>query len=390
MNIKRGIIHMKQKFIGIFVIAIFGLSLGKVQAEDIRFSGITWDITGEGYKIEKEGDSDVLYLQNNILWLDDADLGDGVFKYSMWLGAARGFSGAMFRAKDRQNYEYFYIRHHLSGDADALQYTPTFNGLTGWQLYAGEGFWGDPVFDRGRWIDFEIVMSGKRAVVFMDGAPVLKIRDLKLDNASGGIGIRSSVSSARVRDVSYEPGSHDLASYFDGDKALADGNLSPSELSNAANVRSSLPEGLIKEWLVSNSFHADELIGKATLHPEYADGMTWNSLQVEEQGAINIARLSPRTRDANTVYVKTTIDADSASVRSLTFGYSDRVRLFVNGELVYSGNNSWRSRDVRYLGTIGLFDVVPLSLKPGKNEIVMAVTEGFGGWGAMAAVQDLQ
>jgi len=377
---------MKHKFIGFMVIAAFSLSLGKTHAEDVQFSGITWDITGEGYKIEKDGDGDVLYLQNNILWLDDANLGDGVFKYSMWLGAARG----MFRAKDRQNYEYFYIRHHLSGDADALQYTPTFNGLTGWQLYAGEGFWGDPVFDRGRWIDFRIVMSGKRAVVFMDGAPVLKIRDLKLDNASGGIGIRSSVSSARVRDVSYEAGSHDLATYFDSDKVGTDGNLSPSELSNAANVRLPLPDGLIKEWLVSNSFHADELTGKAMLHPEYAEGMTWNSLQVEEQGAINIARLTPRTRQANTVYVKTTIESDSATVRDLTFGYSDRVRLFVNGELVYRGNNSWRSRDVRYLGTIGLFDVVPLSLKPGKNEIVMAVTEGFGGWGAMAAIQDLQ
>ena len=70
----------------------------------------------------------------------------------------------------------------------------------------------------------------------------------------------------------------------------------------------------------------------------------------------------------------------------LRFGYSDRVRVFLNGSLLYAGDNGYRSRDFRYLGTIGLFDSVPLALRPGDNELVMAVSESFGGWGVLAKV----
>ena len=42
-----------------------------------------------------------------------------------------------------------------------------------------------------------------------------------------------------------------------------------------------------------------------------------------------------------------------------------------------------------YLGTIGLFDSVALSLNAGENEIWIAVSEAFGGWGIMATITDL-
>jgi hypothetical protein len=47
------------------------------------------------------------------------------------------------------------------------------------------------------------------------------------------------------------------------------------------------------------------------------------------------------------------------------------------------------SRDYRYLGTIGLFDSVTLPLKAGENEIWIAVSEAFGGWGIMDRIVDL-
>lgn len=70
------------------------------------------------------------------------------------------------------------------------------------------------------------------------------------------------------------------------------------------------------------------------------------------------------------------------------FAYSDRVRVYVNGTLLYSGDNSYRTRDFRYLGTIGLFDSVQAPLKKGANEVVFAVSETFGGWGIMARLSD--
>jgi hypothetical protein len=83
------------------------------------------------------------------------------------------------------------------------------------------------------------------------------------------------------------------------------------------------------------------------------------------------------------------VHSDRAESKLLKIGYSDSVRVFVNGELHYAGDNTYQSRDYRYLGTIGLFDTVVLPLHAGANEILIAVTEAFGGWGIMAEFENL-
>ena len=64
--------------------------------------------------------------------------------------------------------------------------------------------------------------------------------------------------------------------------------------------------------------------------------------------------------------------------------------MFFNDKLFYSGNNTYRTRDYRYLGSIGYFDEVYLPLKAGRNEIIMAVSESFGGWGIMAKLENME
>ena len=86
----------------------------------------------------------------------------------------------------------------------------------------------------------------------------------------------------------------------------------------------------------------------------------------------------------------TRFDVDEAGVKQLALGYSDKAAVYLNGKLIYKGDNSYRSRDYRYLGTIGLFDTVALPLKEGENDLCIAVTEAFGGWGVMARLEDLQ
>ena len=41
------------------------------------------------------------------------------------------------------------------------------------------------------------------------------------------------------------------------------------------------------------------------------------------------------------------------------------------------------------LGTIGFFDELYLPFKKGENEIWMAVSEDFGGWGLLAKLENL-
>ena len=60
----------------------------------------------------------------------------------------------------------------------------------------------------------------------------------------------------------------------------------------------------------------------------------------------------------------------------------------LNDDVLYVGNNTYRSRDYRYLGTIGFFDSVYLPLKKGDNQLWIAVGENFGGWGLQARFED--
>ena len=86
----------------------------------------------------------------------------------------------------------------------------------------------------------------------------------------------------------------------------------------------------------------------------------------------------------DTAFARLTLEADREQARRVRFGYSDRVKIYLDGELVYSGDNTYRSRDYRYLGTIGWFDEIVIRLPEGRSELWFAVSERFGGWGVQA------
>ena len=57
--------------------------------------------------------------------------------------------------------------------------------------------------------------------------------------------------------------------------------------------------------------------------------------------------------------------------------------VFLNGERLFRGSDGYRSRDYRFLGN-GWYDTVYLPLDEGENELLVAVSEDFGGWGIQA------
>ena len=76
--------------------------------------------------------------------------------------------------------------------------------------------------------------------------------------------------------------------------------------------------------------------------------------------------------------------AAQAGTRQLDLGFSDRARVYFDGRLLFRGDDPYRSRDYRFLGSIGWWDALWLPLEAGPNELVVAVTEEFGGWGVQA------
>jgi len=70
--------------------------------------------------------------------------------------------------------------------------------------------------------------------------------------------------------------------------------------------------------------------------------------------------------------------------KMLRLGYSDIARIYVNGALLYRGDNSQYSRDPGFLGIVGLHETLAVPLRAGRNEIAFVVEENSGGWGVEA------
>ena len=86
----------------------------------------------------------------------------------------------------------------------------------------------------------------------------------------------------------------------------------------------------------------------------------------------------------NTVFARLKINSEREQIKKVRFGFSDNVKVYFNRNLIYGGTDIYRSRDYRFLGTLGLWDELYLPLKAGNNELWFAVTENFGGWGVKA------
>ena len=136
---------------------------------------------------------------------------------------------------------------------------------------------------------------------------------------------------------------------------------------------------------MSSGFAESKLKTLTEVPTGFAKTLSWTTLNAESTGITNLAQACDRTPQTNTVVAKLNATSDSETIRSFRLGYSDRVQVYLNSSLLYAGDNGYRSRDYRYMGTMGLFDEVALPLQTGENELWLVVSESFGGWGIMAA-----
>jgi hypothetical protein len=146
--------------------------------------------------------------------------------------------------------------------------------------------------------------------------------------------------------------------------------------------------GLIKKWSVSQPFSENWFNKRLTLDDHDREGWEWTTLETEPDGLANISRLWQKTNEKNSAFAKLELDASEAHIQPLELAFSDRVHVYVNGKKVYSGSDGFRTRDYRFLGSIGYFDTIYLPLEKGKNEVLIGVAENFGGWGIRGRLLD--
>jgi hypothetical protein len=355
--------------------------LGSAHAQDLptlEFDGHEWTIQGT-VRTESYLDRDALYVSRGVAWRGDLDLGDLVIEYDYASSHASGFIGVNFRLDETSaSMEQFYTRPHQSGQDDATQSMVMINGGTTWQLHAGPNEATAVDLPAREWVRVRIVAIGDQADIYVGNmdTPLMHVPNLRFDGGHGPVGLYASD----------RPWMTDSGAYF-SNITIRPANEDDQIIGSPRDV-DPLPAGHIATFNVSSAFPEADVETAHWLRDETLTALTWTELSTEDDGVANINRTTRLMDGNNTVLVRIRIQADEATSRVMRFGYSDRIRLYVNGVQLFYGNSGWRARDHRFLGTISYEDALILHLNEGENEIVAAVSESFGGWGFQAAIAD--
>jgi sugar lactone lactonase YvrE len=340
----------------------FALS-ANAETVEVPFASERWEVAA-GRTVEHLGRA---AFEGNAT-LKGIQFTDGTIEVDVAVTGASSYPGIVFRAQQDGGGESVYLRPHRAGRYDdAVQYTPEFRGVSCWQLYNGDGFTAGTELPANEWTALRVEVSGSRARVFVGDSnqPVLVVEHLKRDPIAGAIGVRGPIGGSAVfSNFRYSP---DAPSDF-GPRAYVD-----------------RPPGLLTDWQVSAPLAAEYVASERLPDRTVVDELTWSSVEAEPSGLVNLTRFVPRTGPRpDAVLARTTVTSEAAEIRPLRLGYSDQVTVFLNGVPLFTGSSSYRERDPSFLGIVGMFDTVYLPLDQGSNELVLLVSEVFGGWAFMA------
>ena len=319
-----------------------------------------WDLSS-ARKVEFLGKPALM----GIATLKDLEFKNGVIEVDIAVPQdARAYPGIFFRAQTLKNCERVYVRPHRAPFYnDSLQYTPEINGISGWQLWNGEGNTALITIPADQWLPLKVEVIGNQARVFFndDQKPVMTIYELRGVTEKGSIGVWGLGPC-----------------YFSNFRYKVDDKLSFPPVPKEEKI-----PGIIAEWEISESFKAgevelDQYPGKAAMA-----SYTWQKVTSGPTGLVDVSRYYGMEREPVCIYAKAIIESDKDQRKQYDFGYCDVVSIFLNGEPLFMGNSIYQSRDQSFLGIIGYNDSVFLPLKKGKNELVFALAEYFGGWAFM-------
>lgn len=341
-----------------------------ILASTLQISSFEFVGNADG-SIDEDGHT-TMTLRNGVAMSDLAPFEDGVVSAEIFLVPGRAFTGVIFRAEDHDSGEIFYLRHHQSGNPDAWQYHPRYNGREAYQIYQGEGFGGAQDLPLGRWASLTLTICGSSARATIDGEVVAEMNNLMREPAPGSIGFWALRGERQIRNVKYTP---------------VDLQTCPRR-----PAASAVPQALagddaatpIPHWHVSDAMSRDDarrLIGQP------ADRR--HIVAATHRGIADLNPIAPFTKERDTVIASIAIDADDETIAMLDFGFSDEAEVYLNGDLLFVGVDHFRSRDYRFLGTMGLYDSVPLRLKAGENDLQIIIREVEGGWGVSGQIRDL-
>jgi hypothetical protein len=350
--------------------AVLGLTASAATAAPVPIGPERWDIAGEAQFVERDGRQAIhigpgpdLPLKGGEASIRNSNFTTGTIEFDMLVDAGRDFAGLIFRGSEDGNGELFYLRPHMNGNPDSIQYTPVVHGNLEWQIFSGEGFESKVRFNYGHWMHVRADIYRESALISVDGAPVLAVPHLKSRSRSGSIGF-TAAGSAYFANLDATP----IGDYRDP---------------HPVPPPPPLPAGSVASWLATPAMAEEDALARAA-RSDWT-GLKWLRIPAESNGIGNLSRTGPDAEGKHSFIARFTLRSAAARRATLHFGFSDKVRIFLNGRALYEGEDLQGSRDYRFLGIVGFWDTLFLPLEAGANDVVFVVTDNTNGGTAAAA-----
>jgi hypothetical protein len=249
----------------------------------------------------------------------------------------QGFAGLVFGARDARWHELVYL-----SPGGEVQYDPVMNGSNTWQVYPELRGRAAVAAAPGQWVRMRVQVRPEGFAAHVGDALALVVRPLRAGAAAGRAGVWGYLP-ADVRNL---------------EVTASGAPLPPSAPAGRP------PLDAVAIWRLPSGVQ----------------------VPVEANGVLNLNR-HLAYREGGEAEVHAEIAAPGAGPAVLSLGYSDRLRLWLNGTCIHEGLNRWAPP--RTDGRILPPQVeVPVMLRSGTNELVarVGVDEPFG-WGVAARVR---
>lgn len=337
-----------------------------------------WEFTSGGGRIGTYLGRAALLLQNGRTFRRDLRFQDGTVEYDMAVTRHRSFAYIGFRMRSDEDHEEIYFRPQKSELSDAIQYAPVWHGQSAWQLYhAGRGTAAAPL-PGDRWIHVRLVLSGRRAALFLEGAakPVMQVR-MAREPEAGYLSFRGFPNSEYL-----PPGAVTMA--------VSNVVVTPGDGGHdfGPDMPDAAPEGTVTRWQLSPAFPVADAPVAAIPDSLLKGKATWPVVGAEAWGLLPIDKYLSRPQRRSGTIVRLVLRSDAARLQLLRLGFSDFATVFVNGRPLFGADAHYSFDDPRQEGVITITQSTAwLPLVRGDNEILIVVVDQFGGWGLMGALE---
>lgn len=354
----------------------FVFAAPSLRAQALPFDD-TWQLTGDDTRRATLDGRSAMLMRSGVARRDDVALQDGTIDVDVMMSPQRSFVYLLFRAGGAGEHEELYLRTHKSGLPDALQYSPVWNGESNWQLYHGPGATAPAAIPRGAWTHLRLVMQGQRAALFIgaDTAHPAMVMELARATRAGGIALRSFVPAGT------EPAQGPFTAFAN---VMVRNGYVPFDFSRHPVQAPPRMDGLITRWQLSPASRTPAEEFAPLPESAAADRAQWPAFSVEPHGVLVIGRHVRRPAPNSRIVARLVLRAERDTMAPLVLGFSDIATVHANGRPIMRGHARYTQDLPRQEGVIGLHQGVAwLPLRRGDNEVLVQVSDDFGGWGVM-------